>query len=69
MHALAGINAPGYNSAGIDLHHLIFVTLDHRFRNRTIHLGTASMVASPNLSARIFAHGFIDTFGIIDAFF
>jgi hypothetical protein len=32
-------------------------------------LGTASMLAGRNLWASIFAHGFIDTFGIIDAFF
>jgi len=32
-------------------------------------LGTAYMVAGRNLWASIFAHGFIDTFGIIDAFF
>ena len=32
-------------------------------------LGTAYMVAGRNLWACIFAHGFIDTFGIIDAFF
>jgi len=32
-------------------------------------LGTAYMVAGRNLWAGIFAHGFIDTFGIIDAFF
>ena len=31
--------------------------------------GTAYMVAGRNLWASIFAHGFIDTFGIIDAFF
>ena len=31
-------------------------------------LGTAYMVAGRNLWASIFAHGFIDTFGIIDAF-
>ncbi|PYJ76373.1 MAG: hypothetical protein DME69_13225 [Verrucomicrobia bacterium] len=32
-------------------------------------LGTAYMVAGRNLWACIFAHGFIDTFGVIDAFF
>jgi membrane protease YdiL (CAAX protease family) len=32
-------------------------------------LGTAYMLAGCNLWASIFAHGFIDTFGIIDAFF
>ena len=32
-------------------------------------LGTAYMVAGRNLWASIFAHGFIDTFGIMDAFF
>lgn len=32
-------------------------------------LGTAYMVGGRNLWASIFAHGFIDTFGIIDAFF
>ena len=32
-------------------------------------LGTAYMPAGCNLWASIFAHGFIDTFGIIDAFF
>jgi membrane protease YdiL (CAAX protease family) len=32
-------------------------------------LGTAYMLADRNLWACIFAHGFIDTFGIIDAFF
>jgi membrane protease YdiL (CAAX protease family) len=32
-------------------------------------LGTAYMLADRNLWASIFAHGFIDTFGIIDAFF
>ena len=32
-------------------------------------LGTAYMVAGRNLWACILAHGFIDTFGIIDAFF
>jgi uncharacterized protein len=32
-------------------------------------LGTAYMAADRNLWACIFAHGFIDTFGIIDAFF
>ena len=32
-------------------------------------LGTAYMLAGRNLWATIFAHGFIDTFGIIDAFF
>jgi membrane protease YdiL (CAAX protease family) len=32
-------------------------------------LGVAYMVAGRNLWACIFAHGFIDTFGIIDAFF
>src|SRR5881296_1605218 len=32
-------------------------------------LGTAYMLAGRNLGARIFAHGFIDTFGVIDAFF
>ena len=32
-------------------------------------LGTAYMVAGRNLWASILAHGFIDTFGIIDAFF
>ena len=32
-------------------------------------LGTAYMLAGRNLWASIFAHGFIDTFGIIDAFF
>jgi membrane protease YdiL (CAAX protease family) len=31
-------------------------------------LGTAYMLAGRNLWASIFAHGFIDTFGIIDAF-
>jgi membrane protease YdiL (CAAX protease family) len=31
--------------------------------------GTAYMVAGRNLWASIFAHGFIDTFGIIDAIF
>ena len=32
-------------------------------------LGIAYMIAGRNLWATIFAHGFIDTFGIIDAFF
>jgi membrane protease YdiL (CAAX protease family) len=32
-------------------------------------LGSAYMFAGRNLWASIFAHGFIDTFGIIDAFF
>jgi CAAX protease family protein len=32
-------------------------------------LGTAYMLAGRNLWASIFAHGFIDTFGLIDAFF
>jgi membrane protease YdiL (CAAX protease family) len=32
-------------------------------------LGTAYMLAGRNLWACILAHGFIDTFGIIDAFF
>jgi hypothetical protein len=32
-------------------------------------LGTAYMLAGRNLWAIILAHGFIDTFGIIDAFF
>ena len=32
-------------------------------------LGTAYMLAGRNLWVSIFAHGFIDTFGIIDAFF
>jgi membrane protease YdiL (CAAX protease family) len=32
-------------------------------------LGTAYMLAGRNLWASIFAHGFIDTFGVIDAFF
>ncbi|HET9802500.1 MAG TPA: CPBP family intramembrane glutamic endopeptidase, partial [Candidatus Acidoferrum sp.] len=32
-------------------------------------LGIAYMLAGRNLWASIFAHGFIDTFGIIDAFF
>jgi uncharacterized protein len=32
-------------------------------------LGSAYMLAGRNLWATIFAHGFIDTFGIIDAFF
>ncbi len=32
-------------------------------------LGTAYMVAGRNLWASILAHGFIDTFGVIDAFF
>jgi hypothetical protein len=32
-------------------------------------LGAAYMVAGRNLWASIFAHGFIDTFGVIDAFF
>jgi hypothetical protein len=32
-------------------------------------LGTAYMLAGRNLWASILAHGFIDTFGIIDAFF
>jgi len=32
-------------------------------------LGTAYMQAGRNLWASIFAHGFIDTFGVIDAFF
>jgi len=32
-------------------------------------LGSAYMLAGRNLWANIFAHGFIDTFGIIDAFF
>jgi membrane protease YdiL (CAAX protease family) len=32
-------------------------------------LGTGYMLAGRNLWASIFAHGFIDTFGIIDAFF
>ena len=32
-------------------------------------LGTAYMVGGRNLWASIFAHGFIDTFGVIDAFF
>jgi hypothetical protein len=32
-------------------------------------LGIAYMVAGRNLWACIFAHGFIDTFGVIDAFF
>jgi membrane protease YdiL (CAAX protease family) len=32
-------------------------------------LGTAYMVAGRNLWACILAHGFIDTFGVIDAFF
>jgi membrane protease YdiL (CAAX protease family) len=32
-------------------------------------LGTAYMLSGRNLWASIFAHGFIDTFGIIDAFF
>jgi membrane protease YdiL (CAAX protease family) len=32
-------------------------------------LGTAYMLAGRNLWACIFAHGFIDTFGVIDAFF
>jgi membrane protease YdiL (CAAX protease family) len=32
-------------------------------------LGSAYMLAGRNLWASVFAHGFIDTFGIIDAFF
>jgi membrane protease YdiL (CAAX protease family) len=32
-------------------------------------LGSAYMVAGRNLWANILAHGFIDTFGVIDAFF
>jgi membrane protease YdiL (CAAX protease family) len=32
-------------------------------------LGTAYMLAGRNLWASIFAQGFIDTFGVIDAFF
>ena len=32
-------------------------------------LGSAYMVAGRNLWASILAHGFIDTFGVIDAFF
>jgi membrane protease YdiL (CAAX protease family) len=32
-------------------------------------LGTAYMLAGRNLWATIFAHGFIDTFGVFDAFF
>jgi membrane protease YdiL (CAAX protease family) len=32
-------------------------------------LGTAYMLAGRNLWASIFAHGLIDTFGIVDAFF
>src|ERR1044071_3497877 len=32
-------------------------------------LGTAYMLAGRNLWVSIFAHGFIDTFGVIDAFF
>jgi hypothetical protein len=32
-------------------------------------LGAAYMVAGRNLWACIFSHGFIDTFGVIDAFF
>jgi membrane protease YdiL (CAAX protease family) len=32
-------------------------------------LGCAYMVAGRNLWASILAHGFIDTFGVIDAFF
>ena len=32
-------------------------------------LGTAFMLAGRNLWACIFAHGFIDTFGVFDAFF
>jgi membrane protease YdiL (CAAX protease family) len=32
-------------------------------------LGTAYMLAGRNLWASILPHGFIDTFGIIDAFF
>jgi membrane protease YdiL (CAAX protease family) len=32
-------------------------------------LGTAYMLAGRNLWASIFAHGFIDTFGVIDAFY
>ena len=32
-------------------------------------LGSAYMLAGRNLWASIFAHGFIDTFGVIDAFF
>ena len=32
-------------------------------------LGTAYMLAGRNLWASILAHGFIDTFGVIDAFF
>ena len=32
-------------------------------------LGTAYMLAGRNLWASIFAHGFIDTFGVFDAFF
>ena len=32
-------------------------------------MGIAYMLAGRNLYASIFAHGFIDTFGIIDAFF
>ena len=32
-------------------------------------LGSAYMLAGRNLWASIFAHGFIDTFGIVDAFF
>jgi membrane protease YdiL (CAAX protease family) len=32
-------------------------------------LGTPYMLAGRNLWVSIFAHGFIDTFGIIDAFF
>ena len=32
-------------------------------------LGTAYMLSGRNLWASIFAHGFIDTFGVIDAFF
>jgi membrane protease YdiL (CAAX protease family) len=32
-------------------------------------LGAAYMLANRNLWASIFAHGFIDTFGVIDAFF
>ena len=32
-------------------------------------LGTAYMLVGRNLWVCIFAHGFIDTFGVIDAFF
>jgi CAAX protease family protein len=40
-----------------------------RFRRCRLILATAYMLAGRNLWASILAHGFIDTFGVIDAFF